>query len=137
MGKTMLGMGASSGMGREAAILLAREGHTVYAGARRADRMDGLTEHGIAPVEMDVSKGGDNKRAIGRIIDTEGRIDVLINNAGFGLYGTVEDIATATVMGSISTSSIRVAGAGTTESQSGLAERDSGYAVRTGLQEVE
>ena len=92
MGKVILITGASSGMGREAAILLAYGGHTVYAGARRADRMDDLTEHGITPVEMDVSKGGDNELAVRRIVDAEGRIDVLINNAGFGLYGTVEDI---------------------------------------------
>ena len=92
MGKIILVTGASSGMGREAAILLARGGHTVYAGARRADRMRDLSEHGITPVEMDVSEGEDNVRAVQRIIDSEGRIDVLINNAGFGLYGAVEDI---------------------------------------------
>ena len=92
MGKIMLVTGASSGMGREATILLASGGHAVYAGARRLDRMDDLAEHGITPVEMDVSRGGDNERAVHRIIDAEGRIDVLINNAGFGLYGSVEDI---------------------------------------------
>ena len=72
--------------------MLAREGHTVYAGARRAGRMEDLPEHSIIPVEMDVSKGADNEQVIRRIIDDKGRIDVLINNAGFGLYGTVEDI---------------------------------------------
>ena len=92
MGKIVLLTGASSGMGREAAILLAGGGHTVYAGARRLDRMEDLSEHGITPLEMDVSKGGDNERAVRRIIEAEGRIDVLINNAGFGLYGAVEDI---------------------------------------------
>ncbi|MDE0073580.1 MAG: oxidoreductase [Gammaproteobacteria bacterium] len=92
MGKVILVTGASSGMGREAAILLARGGHTVYAAARRADRMGDLSEHGITPVEMDVSKGGDNERTVRRIVDAEGRIDVLINNAGYGLFGTVEDI---------------------------------------------
>ena len=92
MGKVMLVTGGSSGMGRETAILLARDGHTVYAGARRADRLGDLAEHGIIPVEMDVSNSRDNERVVRRIIDSEGRIDVLINNAGFGLYGPVEDI---------------------------------------------
>ena len=92
MGKIVLITGASSGMGREAAILLAKGGHTVYAGARRANRMDDLSAHGITPIEMDVSRGEDNERAVRRIIDAEERIDVLINNAGFGLCGAVEDI---------------------------------------------
>ena len=92
MRKVILVTGASAGIGREAAILLAREGHTVYAGARRLDRLEELTEHGIAPVEMDVTGKDDNERAVSRIIEHEGRIDVLINNAGFGLYGPVEEI---------------------------------------------
>ena len=92
MGKVILITGASSGMGREAAILLARKGHTVYAGARRMDRMQDLAKYGVAPVEMDVTKHQDNRQAVGRIIEGEGHIDVLINNAGFGLYGPVEDI---------------------------------------------
>ena len=92
MRKVMLVTGASSGIGREVAILLARKGHSVYAGARRLDRMQDLAEHGITPVEMDVTRGDDNERAVSGIIESEGRIDVLINNAGFGLYGPVEDI---------------------------------------------
>ena len=92
MRKVVLITGASSGIGREVAILLARKGHSVYAGARRVDRMQDLAEHGITPVEMDVTRGDDNERAVSRIIESEGRIDVLINNAGFGLYGPVEDI---------------------------------------------
>ena len=91
MSKVILITGASAGLGREAAILLAKQGHTVYAGARRVDRLAELADHGIAAVEMDVTKSGDNERAVDRIIDAEGRIDVLINNAGFGLYGPVED----------------------------------------------
>ena len=69
MGRIVLITGASSGMGREASILLARGGHTVYASARRASRMDDLSEHGITPIEMDVSKGGDNERAVRHIVD--------------------------------------------------------------------
>ena len=92
MSKVVLITGASAGIGREAAILMAREGHTVYAGARRMDRLAELADHGVVPVAMDVSEGADNERAVSRIIEAEGRIDVLVNNAGFGLYGPVEDI---------------------------------------------
>ena len=92
MSKVVLITGASSGMGREAAILLANRGLKVFAGARRIDRMAALSEHGITAVEMDVTNGDDNQRVVDQIINSEGRIDVLINNAGFGLYGPVEDI---------------------------------------------
>ncbi len=92
MGKVILITGASSGMGREAAVLLARKGHTVYAGARRINRLQDLAQYGIAPVEMDVTKHQDNRQTVDRIMEGEGRIDVLINNAGFGLYGPMEDI---------------------------------------------
>ena len=92
MSKVVLITGASAGMGREAAILLADQGHTVYAGARRADRLAELATHGVHAVGMDVSVGADNERAVNRIIEDEGRIDVLINNAGFGLYGPIEEI---------------------------------------------
>ena len=95
MGKVMLITGASSGIGREAAILLGTQGHKVYAGARRLERMADLADRaggGVTAVEMDVSEGTDNERVVSRIIEDEGRIDVLINNAGFGLYGPIEDI---------------------------------------------
>ena len=92
MSKVVLITGASSGMGHAGAILLAQEGHKVYAGARRVDRMADLAEYGITAVEMDVSKGDDNERVVSQVIESEGRIDVLINNAGFGLFGPVEDV---------------------------------------------
>ena len=95
MGKVILITGASTGIGREAAILLGRQGHHVYAGARRLERMADLAERaggGVTAVEMDVTEDGDNERAVDQVIRNEGRIDVLINNAGFGLYGPIEDL---------------------------------------------
>ncbi len=92
MGKVVLITGASAGMGREAAILMAQQGHRVYAAARRLKLMEDLADHGVTTVELDVTHGDGNERVVSRIIDSEGRIDVLINNAGFGLYGPVEDI---------------------------------------------
>ena len=92
MSKVVLITGASAGMGREAAILLARGGHRVYAGARHMDRMADLADHGVTPVELDVTNSDDNERVVNQIVDAAGRIDVLINNAGFGLYGPVEEI---------------------------------------------
>ena len=91
MSKVILITGASSGLGREATLLLGQQGHTVYAGARRMDRMTDLADHGVTAVEMDVAVAGDNERVVNRIIESEGRIDVLINNAGSGLYGPIED----------------------------------------------
>ncbi len=94
--KVVLITGASSGMGKSAAELFAADGHTVYAGARRIDRMvDELKPKGINPIELDVTDPDANQRAIDQIIGAEGRIDVLINNAGFGLYGPVEEVSLA------------------------------------------
>ncbi len=92
MEKVILITGASSGMGFEAAKLLAKEGFKVYAGARRIDRMKDLETLGIIPVNMDVTNEENNAKIVNYIVETEGRIDVLINNAGFGLYGSIEDI---------------------------------------------
>ena len=90
--KVILITGASSGMGKEAARLLAKEGYKVYAGARRLEKLAELEADGIVPVQMDVTKEKDNEAAVNQILSAEGRIDVLINNAGFGLYGPIEDV---------------------------------------------
>ncbi len=91
--KVVLITGASSGLGKAAARLFAARGHQVYAAARRVDAMqDELAPRGIVPVAVDVTKPDDNQRVVDQIMDAEGRIDVLVNNAGFGLYGSVEDV---------------------------------------------
>lgn len=84
--------GASSGIGKATAKKLLAEGHIVYGAARRVERMKDIEEMGARIIRMDVTSEEDRNNCINKIIEDEGRIDVLVNNAGFGLYGAVEDI---------------------------------------------
>jgi short-subunit dehydrogenase len=93
MKKVILITGASSGMGKESAKKLIHEGHTVYAVARRIDQMQDLKALGGYPLQMDVTNEDDIQRTVDTVIQKEGKIDVLWNNAGYGLYGAVEDIS--------------------------------------------
>lgn len=92
MKKVILITGASSGMGKETAKTLINEGHTVYTAARRIDQMQDLLALGGHPIQMDVTNENDIKHVIDTIITREGKIDVLWNNSGYGLYGAVEDV---------------------------------------------
>ncbi|GAB5520823.1 MAG: oxidoreductase [Rhodothermales bacterium] len=89
--KTILITGASSGIGKDAALQLFDQGYTVYGAARRVDRLETLVGHGLRPLEMDVTKEDDLRNSISTIIDETGRIDGLVNNAGYGEYGSLED----------------------------------------------
>lgn len=90
--KVILITGASSGMGKETAKALIQQGHIVYTVARRIEQMQDLKALGGNPIQMDVVKESDIQHVVDTIIQKEGRIDVLWNNAGYGLYGAVEDI---------------------------------------------
>jgi NADP-dependent 3-hydroxy acid dehydrogenase YdfG len=87
--------GASSGIGESTARLLLNEGHTVYAGARRTDRMASLKDAGAAIIKMDVTHDDSMVKGVGQIMEEQGRIDVLINNAGYGFFGSLEDVPIA------------------------------------------
>lgn len=87
--------GASSGIGAATALRLAALGYTTYALARRADRMDSLREQGIRAVSADVTDDESLVALVERIISECGRIDVLVNNAGYGSYGALEDVPIA------------------------------------------
>jgi NAD(P)-dependent dehydrogenase (short-subunit alcohol dehydrogenase family) len=92
MPKTVLITGASSGIGEETVKALLAAGHTVYAGARRADRMKGLAEAGAHLLTLDVTDDASMTAAVQTVLREAGRIDVLINNAGYGSYGALEDV---------------------------------------------
>ena len=90
--KVILLTGASSGIGYDTAVALAQQGHKVYAAARRIDRMEPLREYGIVPLKMDVTDEASMQSGVKTLLDAEGRIDVLINNAGYGYFGAVENV---------------------------------------------
>lgn len=90
--KVILITGASSGMGKVTAEKLIKEGHVVYPAARRTEKMKDLEALGGHPIALDVTKDTDIVAAVERIIEEQGRIHVLWNNAGYGLYGAVEDV---------------------------------------------
>lgn len=81
--------GASSGMGLAAARLFAQEGWAVYGGARRVEKIP--TESGVHGLPLDVTVGASKEAFVAKILEMEGRIDVLINNAGYGEYGPLEE----------------------------------------------
>ncbi len=84
--------GASGGIGRETAILLAQTGFTVYGAARQWDKVNELSQYGVIPLQLDVTKPYSCEQALQQILRQQGTLDVLINNAGYGSYGAVEDV---------------------------------------------
>ena len=83
--------GASSGIGEETARRLASRGITVYGAARRADRLAGLASDGIRPLVMDVTDDDSVTQGVSHLLDEAGRIDLLVNSAGYGTLGSVEE----------------------------------------------
>ena len=91
-GKVALVTGGSSGIGEKAALRLRAAGFTTYAVARRVDRMADLEKAGVHTFAMDLTDESSMVAGIERILAEQGRIDVLVNNAGYGSYGAVEDV---------------------------------------------
>jgi len=90
--EVVLVTGASSGIGESAARHLQEAGFTVYAAARRVERMAGLRDAGVHTIALDVTDDRSAQAAIAQILAEQGRIDVLVNNAGYGSYGALEDV---------------------------------------------
>lgn len=91
--KVALVTGASSGIGEATVQRLKALGFTVYAAARRIERMQHLADSGVHVLAMDVTNDDALQAGIADIIARSGRIDVLVNNAGYGSYGAVEDVS--------------------------------------------
>lgn len=91
-GKTALVTGASSGIGEATVEQLLTAGVTVYAAARRVEKMKNLESRGAKLVQMDVTDETSMTGGIDAILQQESAVDILINNAGYGSYGAVEDV---------------------------------------------
>lgn len=93
MTKTAFVTGASSGIGEATVRELIAGGYQVFAAARRTDRMAPLAELGAILVSLDVTDDSSMAAAIEEVRRKAGRLDLLVNNAGYGSYGALEDVA--------------------------------------------
>jgi NAD(P)-dependent dehydrogenase (short-subunit alcohol dehydrogenase family) len=84
--------GASSGIGRETVLSLINAGYQVHAGARRLDAMRELENAGAYLHHIDLTNSENIDAFVTEVLKLSGRVDVLVNNAGYGAYGAVEDI---------------------------------------------
>jgi len=99
MEKVALVTGSSSGIGFETSLALARDGFYTFATMRDLSKGDKLMEISkkenlmIDIIELDVDKEGSIKNTVQNIMEKKQRIDLLVNNAGWGLWGSVEDVS--------------------------------------------
>jgi NAD(P)-dependent dehydrogenase (short-subunit alcohol dehydrogenase family) len=91
--KAVLVTGCSTGIGHATALRLAKSGHTVYASARRVDSLAELREAGAHTLALDVTDEDSMIAAVGRVVDEQGAVGVLINNAGYSQSGAMETLS--------------------------------------------
>ena len=84
--------GCSSGIGRATAVALAARGHRVFASARNRNDLAELERGDLTALALDVTDPGTIAAAVENVLSRSGRIDVLVNNAGYGQYGSVEEV---------------------------------------------
>ena len=99
MEKIAIVTGSSSGIGFETVLALAREGYYTYATMRDTKKGNHIKEIAkkenlkLEVIELDVDKDETVQAAINKIMNEKNRIDVLVNNAGYGLFGCLEDLS--------------------------------------------
>lgn len=99
MPKTIFITGASSGIGKAAALLFAQRGWNVAATMRHPEKETELTQHpSIRLYPLDVTDSGNVRGAVDQALQDWSRIDVLLNNAGYGLFGPLETVSEEKVM---------------------------------------
>lgn len=92
MGRTALITGCSTGIGRATAERFDDAGWVVYATARDPDEIRELGNRGCRTAELDVTDASEVEATVDRVFEEEGRLDCLVNNAGYGQFGAVEDV---------------------------------------------
>ncbi len=91
MKKVIVVTGASSGMGKNFALHLLKKGHTVYGLARRVEMMDDIVQAGGKVIALDITDENQIRKAVDQILKEQSKVDVLINNAGYAVYGPAEE----------------------------------------------
>jgi NAD(P)-dependent dehydrogenase (short-subunit alcohol dehydrogenase family) len=99
MQKVALVTGSSSGIGYETSLALARANYFTYATMRNTGKAGEIQKIAkkenlnLEVIELDIDKENSIKSAVKKVLEQKGRIDVLVNNAGYGIFGCVEDIS--------------------------------------------
>lgn len=97
MQQTVLITGCSTGIGRATARSFLADDWTVYATARSPDSLSDLAAAGATTLRLDVTEQADVDRVVETVLEQSGRLDCLVNNAGYGQLGAVEDVPTDAV----------------------------------------
>jgi NAD(P)-dependent dehydrogenase (short-subunit alcohol dehydrogenase family) len=90
--QAILVTGCSTGIGRALAVELGRRGHHVFATARRPETLGDITTDRVEALALDVTDSASIDAAVDRVMERAGRIDMLVNNAGFNLIGPVAEL---------------------------------------------
>ena len=91
--QVVLVTGCSSGIGRATAVEAAERGHQVFASARRLEDVADLASLAIDTLALDVTDEASVAEGVAAVLGKAGRIDALVNNAGYGQYGAIEDVS--------------------------------------------